>query len=187
MIRLEPRFAELAAMTNFSFLRGASHPEEMVARAAELGSRESGSPTATRWRASCARMCSRARTGRRWGHAGRPRRAARLRRRNAGPPRLSEGPRRLRPPLPHPHRRQPARAEGRVSSADRGCCSSMAKACRSWRCPSLLGRSRGGRRRRSARRDAAPHPSRGRGVGGEGRRSPASATPSASACGSARA
>ena len=37
MIRLEPRFAELATMTNFSFLRGASHPEEMVARAAELG------------------------------------------------------------------------------------------------------------------------------------------------------
>jgi error-prone DNA polymerase len=37
LIRPEPRFAELAAMTNFSFLRGASHPEEMVARAAELG------------------------------------------------------------------------------------------------------------------------------------------------------
>ena len=37
MIRIEPRFAELAATTNFSFLRGASHPEEMVARAAELG------------------------------------------------------------------------------------------------------------------------------------------------------
>jgi error-prone DNA polymerase len=37
LIRSEPRFAELAAMTNFSFLRGASHPEEMVARAAELG------------------------------------------------------------------------------------------------------------------------------------------------------
>src|SRR5271166_335450 len=37
MIRPEPRFAELSAMTNFSFLRGASHPEEMVARAAELG------------------------------------------------------------------------------------------------------------------------------------------------------
>ncbi len=36
MIQLEPRFAELAATTNFSFLRGASHPEEMVARAAEL-------------------------------------------------------------------------------------------------------------------------------------------------------
>ncbi len=37
MIRLEPRFAELATMTNFSFLRGASHPEEIAARAAELG------------------------------------------------------------------------------------------------------------------------------------------------------
>jgi error-prone DNA polymerase len=37
MIRLEPRYAELSAMTNFSFLRGASHPEEMAARAAELG------------------------------------------------------------------------------------------------------------------------------------------------------
>ncbi|MCP8937904.1 error-prone DNA polymerase [Alsobacter sp. SYSU M60028] len=30
-------FAELAAATNFSFLTGASHPEEMVARAAALG------------------------------------------------------------------------------------------------------------------------------------------------------
>jgi error-prone DNA polymerase len=37
LIRLEPRFAELATTTNFSFLRGASHPEQMVARAAELG------------------------------------------------------------------------------------------------------------------------------------------------------
>jgi error-prone DNA polymerase len=37
VIRLETRFAELSAMTNFSFLRGASHAEEMVARAAELG------------------------------------------------------------------------------------------------------------------------------------------------------
>ena len=30
-------YAELAVTTNFSFLRGASHPQEMVARAAELG------------------------------------------------------------------------------------------------------------------------------------------------------
>jgi error-prone DNA polymerase len=37
MIRPEPRFAELATMTNFSFLRGASHPEELVAQAAGLG------------------------------------------------------------------------------------------------------------------------------------------------------
>jgi len=37
MIRAAPAYAEFAAATNFSFLRGASHPEEMVARAAELG------------------------------------------------------------------------------------------------------------------------------------------------------
>src|SRR6202050_4925538 len=30
-------YADLAVTTNFSFLRGASHPQEMVARAAELG------------------------------------------------------------------------------------------------------------------------------------------------------
>src|SRR3979411_2303490 len=32
-----PRYAELAVTTNFSFLRGAAHPREMVARADELG------------------------------------------------------------------------------------------------------------------------------------------------------
>jgi error-prone DNA polymerase len=37
MIRLTRRYAELATTTNFSFLRGASHPEELVARAAALG------------------------------------------------------------------------------------------------------------------------------------------------------
>ena len=37
MIRFEPRFAELATTTNFSFLRGGSHPEELVATAARLG------------------------------------------------------------------------------------------------------------------------------------------------------
>ena len=30
-------FAELAAATNYSFLRGASHPSDMIARALELG------------------------------------------------------------------------------------------------------------------------------------------------------
>ncbi|MCC5987575.1 MAG: error-prone DNA polymerase [Pararhodobacter sp.] len=33
----EGGYAELCTMSNFSFLRGASHPEELVARAAELG------------------------------------------------------------------------------------------------------------------------------------------------------
>jgi error-prone DNA polymerase len=32
-----PRYAELATTTNFSFLRGASHPEEMAATALALG------------------------------------------------------------------------------------------------------------------------------------------------------
>ncbi len=32
-----PGYAELQCMSNFSFLRGASHPEQLVARAAELG------------------------------------------------------------------------------------------------------------------------------------------------------
>src|SRR5438477_2130537 len=32
-----PRYAELRCRTNFSFLTGASHPDELVARAAELG------------------------------------------------------------------------------------------------------------------------------------------------------
>jgi error-prone DNA polymerase len=34
-----PPYAELQCITNFTFLRGASHPEEIVARAAELGYR----------------------------------------------------------------------------------------------------------------------------------------------------
>ena len=32
-----PAFAELHCISNYSFLRGASHPEEMVQRAYELG------------------------------------------------------------------------------------------------------------------------------------------------------
>ena len=34
---LKRRYAELACKTNFSFLQGASHAEELVTRAAELG------------------------------------------------------------------------------------------------------------------------------------------------------
>ena len=33
------RFAELHCVSSFTFLRGASHPEELVARAAQLGYR----------------------------------------------------------------------------------------------------------------------------------------------------
>jgi DNA polymerase III alpha subunit len=34
---MSPSYAELHCLTNFSFLRGASHPEELVERAARLG------------------------------------------------------------------------------------------------------------------------------------------------------
>ncbi|MBD3647083.1 MAG: PHP domain-containing protein, partial [Pseudomonadales bacterium] len=34
---MSPGYAELHCITNYSFLRGASHPEELVARAAQLG------------------------------------------------------------------------------------------------------------------------------------------------------
>ena len=34
---MAPRYAELRCKSCFSFLEGASHPEELVARAAELG------------------------------------------------------------------------------------------------------------------------------------------------------
>jgi error-prone DNA polymerase len=37
MERDSPRYAELAVTTNFSFLRGASHPQELVAQALDLG------------------------------------------------------------------------------------------------------------------------------------------------------
>ena len=37
MHELLPAYAELHCISNFTFLRGASHPEELVARAAELG------------------------------------------------------------------------------------------------------------------------------------------------------
>ena len=34
---MSARYAELHALSNFTFLRGASHPEELVATAARLG------------------------------------------------------------------------------------------------------------------------------------------------------
>ena len=54
-----PPYAELQVTTNFSFLRGASHPESWRRAAARSGSRRSRSPTATRWPAWCARTARR--------------------------------------------------------------------------------------------------------------------------------
>ena len=65
MIRLAPRYAELATTTNFSFLRGASHPEELVARAGELGLAGIGDRRPQHARRRRARACLRAREPRR--------------------------------------------------------------------------------------------------------------------------
>lgn len=43
-------YAELHCVTNFTFLRGASHPEELIERAAALGYAGWRSPTSARWR-----------------------------------------------------------------------------------------------------------------------------------------
>ena len=85
MIRLEPRFAELAGTTNFSFLRGASHPEEMVARAAEL--KLAGIGIADRNTLAGivrAHVFARENAEAMGADAGRSRRAARLHRRRSG-------------------------------------------------------------------------------------------------------
>ena len=50
-----PAYAELQVTSNFSFLRGASHPEELVRAGAGAGPRRaSRSPIATAWPASSA-------------------------------------------------------------------------------------------------------------------------------------
>ncbi len=49
-------YVELGVMTNFSFLQGASHADELVATAKALGLAGSASPTGTLSPAWCARM-----------------------------------------------------------------------------------------------------------------------------------
>ena len=46
-------YAELGAVTNFSFLEGASHPAELMHQAKSLGRPPSGWPTAIRWQGWC--------------------------------------------------------------------------------------------------------------------------------------
>lgn len=46
-------YAELAAASNFSFLRGASHPKDLVLTAICAVTPGWGWPTATPWRAWC--------------------------------------------------------------------------------------------------------------------------------------
>ena len=46
-------YAELEVTSNFSFLRRASHPDELVYSAADLGYRAIAITITTRWPASC--------------------------------------------------------------------------------------------------------------------------------------
>ena len=50
------RYLEFAIASNFSFLRGASHPEELMAQAPAIGLAGLGFATATRSPAWCARI-----------------------------------------------------------------------------------------------------------------------------------
>ena len=121
MIRLAPRYAELATTTNFSFLRGASHPEELVARAAALGL--SGIGVADRnTLAGVVRAHVYARENREALGAFRVVTGARLAFVDGAPDVLvyPQRPRRLRAAQPAAQPRQPARAERRVPSAVRG-------------------------------------------------------------------
>ena len=47
-------YAEIGITTNFSFLRGGSHPQDYVHQASEFGFPRSASPIITRWPAWCA-------------------------------------------------------------------------------------------------------------------------------------
>ena len=96
MIRLSPRFAELATTTNFRSLRGASHPEELVARAAELGLAGIGiADRNTLAGVVRAHVFARENRGADRGFARRHGGAAGLCRRHARYARLPQGPRRL--------------------------------------------------------------------------------------------
>jgi len=58
-----PDYAELHCLSNFSFLRGASHPDELVAQAAQQGYAALALTTSVRWPASCVPIRRRGRPG----------------------------------------------------------------------------------------------------------------------------
>ena len=108
-------FAELVAATNFSFLRGASHPQEMVEQAAALGLAAIGIAD----RNTLAGVVRAHRGGQGAQDPAAGRRAARHHRRLRGGL-LSDRPRGLRPAVPPAHRGQPPRHEGPVPFLLRG-------------------------------------------------------------------
>ena len=121
-------YAELAVTTHFSFLRGASSPKELVPQAIALGLAGIGIAD----RNSVAGVVrayhelEEMKEHFRLEHGvelppiqASRRRAARLRRRHAGYPRLSAEPHRMGPPHAPAHRRQEPRREGRMHPLSR--------------------------------------------------------------------
>ena len=108
-------FAELVAATNFSFLRGASHAQEMVGQAAELGLAAIGIAD----RNTLAGVVRAHHGGQGAQHPAAGRRAPRHDRRLRGGL-LSDRPRRLRPAVPPAHAGQPPRHQGPVPFLLRG-------------------------------------------------------------------
>ena len=120
-----PAYAELHCRSNFSFLSGASHPEELVARAQRSATRRWPSPTNARSPAWCARtprpsalglhLIVGARCGSRSGVRRQP-----MPRAGARAPRAAgaDAPR-LRQPVAVDHRGAPPCAQGRSTSRTR--------------------------------------------------------------------
>ena len=128
-------YAELQATTNFAFLRGASHPGELVLGAKALGL----SALAVCDRNSLAGVVRAHAKAKEVGLEVHPRLPARLRRRLAQRALLSHRPRGLRAADQAAHRRPAAGQEGRVRAAPGTTSSTTARAsCSSWsRRPSL--------------------------------------------------
>ncbi len=116
-VRHDERYLEFAVASNFSFLRGASHPEELMLQAAHLGL--DGIGLCDRNSVAGVVRAHLIKREKELSLALSSRRAARLCRRHARHPGLSARSRRLGPALPPAHARQPARGEGRVHSPAR--------------------------------------------------------------------
>ena len=126
-------YAEFAVQSNFSFLRGASKPEELVGHGrAARALRQSALPTATRWPASCA-PGSRRRSASIAYHPGCRLVFCRRHARHAG---LSAGPQGLGPSLPHADAGQSCgrKREGRAAFSIAAIFSNGATSCRSPSC-----------------------------------------------------
>ena len=112
-----PRYLEFAVASNFSFLRGASHAEELMLQAAHIGL--DGLGLCDRNSVAGVVRAHLIKREKELGAALSPGCASRLCRRYAGHSRLSARPRGLGTALPPAHARQPARGERRMHPLSR--------------------------------------------------------------------